>query len=91
MRGSGGDHDAVAGLHVGFLLAEARSRKASLPPLEQITLGGEASPGDLLEEIQTAFPGAKVSQVYASTEFGSITSVRDGKPGLEAVKKSLGL
>ena len=65
-----------------FLLAEARSRKATLPPLEQITLGGEASPGDLLEEIQTVFPGAKVSQVYASTEFGSITSVRDGRSGL---------
>jgi acyl-CoA synthetase (AMP-forming)/AMP-acid ligase II len=65
-----------------FLLAEARSRKVTLPPLEQITLGGEASPGDLLEEIRATFPGAKVSQVYASTEFGSITSVRDGKPGL---------
>jgi acyl-CoA synthetase (AMP-forming)/AMP-acid ligase II len=65
-----------------FLLAEAKSRKATLPPLEQITLGGEASPGDLLDEIQTTFPTAKVSQVYASTEFGSITSVRDGKPGL---------
>jgi len=65
-----------------FLLAEAKSRKATLPPLEQITLGGESSPGDLLEEIQTTFPTAKVSQVYASTEFGSITSVRDGKPGL---------
>ena len=65
-----------------FLLAEARSRKVTLPPLEQITLGGEASPGDLLEEISTTFPDAKVSQVYASTEFGSITSVRDGKPGI---------
>ncbi len=65
-----------------FLLAEARSRKATLPALEQITLGGEASPGDLLDEIRTTFPDAKVSQVYASTEFGSITSVRDGKPGI---------
>lgn len=65
-----------------FLLAEARSRRATLPPLEQITLGGEASPGDLLEEIRATFPDANVSQVYASTEFGSITSVRDGKPGL---------
>ncbi|HEX3333886.1 MAG TPA: class I adenylate-forming enzyme family protein [Acidimicrobiales bacterium] len=65
-----------------FLLAEAKSRKATLPPLEQITLGGEASPGDLLDEISDTFPGAKVSQVYASTEFGSITSVRDGKPGI---------
>jgi acyl-CoA synthetase (AMP-forming)/AMP-acid ligase II len=65
-----------------FLLAEAKSRKATLPVLEQITLGGEASPGDLLAEIRSTFPEAKVSQVYASTEFGSITSVRDGKPGL---------
>ena len=65
-----------------FLLAEAKSRKATLPALEQITLGGEASPGDLLAEIQSTFPDAKVSQVYTSTEFGSITSVRDGRPGL---------
>jgi acyl-CoA synthetase (AMP-forming)/AMP-acid ligase II len=65
-----------------FLLAEAKSRKATLPRLEQITLGGEASPGDLLEEIAATFPDAKVSQVYASTEFGSITSVRDGRPGI---------
>lgn len=64
-----------------FLLAEARSRKATLPTLEQITLGGEASPADLLEELRATFPGAKVSQVYATTELGSITSVRDGLPG----------
>jgi acyl-CoA synthetase (AMP-forming)/AMP-acid ligase II len=67
-----------------FLLAEARARRAALPPLEQITLGGEASPGDLLEELREAFPGARISQVYASTEFGSVASVRDGLPGLDA-------
>jgi acyl-CoA synthetase (AMP-forming)/AMP-acid ligase II len=65
-----------------FLMAEARSRNARLPHLEQITLGGEASPADLLEEVRTSFPFANVSQVYASTEFGSITSVKDGMPGL---------
>jgi acyl-CoA synthetase (AMP-forming)/AMP-acid ligase II len=65
-----------------FLLAEARSRKVELPRLQQVTLGGEASPADLLEEIMRTFPGAGVSQVYASTEFGSVTSVRDGLPGL---------
>lgn len=65
-----------------FLLAEARSRQAHLPQLEQITLGGEASPADLLEELRTRFPLARVSQVYASTEFGSITSVKDGQPGI---------
>jgi acyl-CoA synthetase (AMP-forming)/AMP-acid ligase II len=65
-----------------FLLAEARSRQLRLPPLEQITLGGEASPADLLEELRTTFPLARVSQVYASTEFGSVTSVKDGLPGI---------
>jgi acyl-CoA synthetase (AMP-forming)/AMP-acid ligase II len=64
-----------------FLLAEARSAGATLPPLEQITLGGEASPGDLLVELRTAFPAARISHVYASTEFGSVASVRDGRAG----------
>lgn len=67
-----------------FLLAEARARRVTLPALEQITLGGEASPADLLEELRTAFPAARISQVYASTEFGSVASVRDGLPGLDA-------
>jgi acyl-CoA synthetase (AMP-forming)/AMP-acid ligase II len=67
-----------------FLLAEARSREISLPALEQITLGGEASPGDLLDELRATFPDARISQVYASTEFGSVASVRDGLPGLDA-------
>jgi acyl-coenzyme A synthetase/AMP-(fatty) acid ligase len=67
-----------------FLLAEARARQVTLPSLEQITLGGEASPGDLLEELRSTFPDARISQVYASTEFGSVASVRDGRPGLDA-------
>jgi acyl-CoA synthetase (AMP-forming)/AMP-acid ligase II len=65
-----------------FLLAEARSRRVRLPTLDQITLGGEASPADLLQELRATFPLARVSQVYASTEFGSVTSVTDGKPGI---------
>ena len=65
-----------------FLLAEARSRGVRLPSLEQVTLGGEASPADLLDELRTTFPLARVSQVYASTEFGSVTSVTDGLPGI---------
>lgn len=64
-----------------FLLTEARARGAELPSLQQVTLGGEASPADLLAELQAAFPAARVSHVYASTEFGSIASVGDGRPG----------
>ena len=65
-----------------FMLAEAKSRKAALPSLQQITLGGEACPANLLDEIKARFPDARISQVYASTELGSVTSVRDGRPGI---------
>jgi acyl-CoA synthetase (AMP-forming)/AMP-acid ligase II len=65
-----------------FLLAEARSRGLRLPALEQVTLGGEASSPDLLADLRASFPAARISQVYASTEFGSVASVRDGLPGL---------
>ena len=65
-----------------FLLAEARSRGVALPPLAQVTLGGEASSPDLLADLRAALPDARISQVYASTEFGSIASVGDGRPGL---------
>jgi len=67
-----------------FLVAEARSREIALPPLEQVTLGGEASPADLLAELRAAFPDARISQIYASTEFGSVASVKDELPGLAA-------
>ena len=60
-----------------------RTSRRSLP-LEQITLGGEATPAPLLDELRRLFPGARLSQVYASTEFGSSVSVRDGENGLPA-------
>jgi acyl-CoA synthetase (AMP-forming)/AMP-acid ligase II len=50
--------------------------------LAQITLGGEAVPERLLNELRRRFPSAKVSQIYAATEFGQTGSVRDGLPGL---------
>lgn len=50
--------------------------------LDQITLGGEAVPASLLDELKHLFPSTRVSQVYASTEFGSAVSVKDGRSGL---------
>jgi acyl-CoA synthetase (AMP-forming)/AMP-acid ligase II len=58
--------------------------EAAALPLRQITLGGEAVPSPLLDELVRLFPQARVSQVYASTEFGSSTSVRDRENGLPA-------
>ena len=45
--------------------------RPAMPPLDQVTLGGEAVPTDLPGKLRAAFPGARISQVYASTEFGS--------------------
>lgn len=52
------------------------------PALEQVTLGGEAIPPGLVDELTRWFPAAKISQIYASTEFGSAVSVRDDRIGL---------
>jgi acyl-CoA synthetase (AMP-forming)/AMP-acid ligase II len=65
-----------------FLLAELRADGGPVPPLEQITLGGEAVPARLLGELAATFPSARISQVYAASEFGSSGSVRDGRNGL---------
>ncbi|MGN6252653.1 MAG: class I adenylate-forming enzyme family protein [Marmoricola sp.] len=64
-----------------FLLAEARSRDVALPPLRQITLGGEAASDALLAELRRAFPDARIAHVYAATEVGSVVSVSDGRAG----------
>lgn len=50
--------------------------------LQQITLGGEATPEALIRRLRTLFPGARISHVYAGTEFGSAVSVTDGRSGL---------
>lgn len=51
-------------------------------PLRQITLGGEAAPESLITRLRELFPDARISHVYAGTEFGSVVSVRDGQAGL---------
>jgi acyl-coenzyme A synthetase/AMP-(fatty) acid ligase len=50
--------------------------------LRQITLGGEAAPLRLLDDLRRLFPDVRISHVYASTEFGSSVSVADGRQGL---------
>lgn len=65
-------------LLVGGLDADA-ARSLSLT---QITLGGEATPERLIARLRELFPDARISHVYAGTEFGSVVSVRDGHAGL---------
>ncbi len=82
MRAHAVDSASATPTYWRFLLAELRSDGGPVPRLDQITLGGEAIPGPLLDEIRRTFPAAKISQVYAASEFGSSGSVRDGRSGL---------
>lgn len=51
-------------------------------PLRHLTMGGEAVPDSLLDQLRAVWPHMTISQVYASTEIGSVVSVRDRKAGL---------
>jgi acyl-CoA synthetase (AMP-forming)/AMP-acid ligase II len=50
--------------------------------LKHITLGSEATSGDLLAQLHALFPNARIVHIYASTEAGSCVSVSDMRPGL---------
>jgi acyl-CoA synthetase (AMP-forming)/AMP-acid ligase II len=52
-----------------------------LPSLRQITLGGEAVDQATLNRVSQAFPHARVSHIYASTEAGALFAVHDGRAG----------
>ena len=57
---------------------------AATLPIRRITLGGEATTGEILNRLHSLFPDATITQVYATTELGSCFSVKDGRPGFPA-------
>jgi acyl-CoA synthetase (AMP-forming)/AMP-acid ligase II len=80
----GVDHISATPTFWRFLLAELRVDARPRPALVQATLGGEAAPASLLADVHETFPAARISHVYAGSEFGSTGSVRDGLDGLPA-------
>jgi acyl-coenzyme A synthetase/AMP-(fatty) acid ligase len=52
--------------------------------LRQITLGGEAADQPTLDRIKAAFPEARITHTYASTEAGVVYAVHDGREGFPA-------
>ena len=50
-------------------------------PLQQITLGGEIADQRLLDALARAFPSARITHVFASTETGAAFAVSDGRAG----------
>ncbi len=54
------------------------------PELRQATLGGEAVDQATLDRIRIAFPQARITHIYASTEAGVVFSVNDALAGFPA-------
>lgn len=50
-------------------------------PLKQITLGGEPVDQAVIDLLRGAFPDARVSWIYASSEAGATIAVHDGRAG----------
>lgn len=50
-------------------------------PLEQVTLGGEPVDQAVLSQLSEAFPAARISWIYASSEVGASIVVHDGRAG----------
>lgn len=75
-------HASATPTYWRFLLAELRADAGAVPDLVQITLGGEAVPASVLEDLGRTFPKARVTQIYAANEFGQALSVRDSANGL---------
>lgn len=82
LRELGVTHASATPTYWRFLLAELRSSGHPAPTLRQITLGGEAVPDGVLADLHATFPDARISHVYAASEFGSSGSVRDARAGL---------
>lgn len=52
--------------------------------LHQVTLGGEIADDAVLASLARAFPHARITHVFASTEAGAAFSVSDGRAGFPA-------
>ncbi len=82
MKRFGVTHASATPTFWRYLSAQLDEQSAAQLPLSQITLGGEAVSDRVLADLRRLFPAARVSHVYAATEFGSAVSVSDGRAGL---------
>lgn len=82
MRTHGVTHVSATPTFWRFAVHMVGAEKQDEIHLEQVTLGGEAVSDTVLADLRRLFPEAQISQVYASSEFGSSVSVTDGRAGL---------
>lgn len=49
--------------------------------LKQVTIGGEIADQKLLDKLSEQFPEARITQIYATTELGTLFTISDRKSG----------
>ncbi|HVY10213.1 MAG TPA: class I adenylate-forming enzyme family protein, partial [Mycobacteriales bacterium] len=69
----------VSGTPTLWRLLLGQTEEPGSLPLRQITLGGEVVGADLLARLRDTFPQARITHIYAGTEFGSVIAVSDGR------------
>lgn len=67
-----------------MLLANSSPADRASMQLRQITLGGEPVDQHVLDGLRSAFPAARITHIYASTEMGVCFSVHDAREGFPA-------
>lgn len=62
------------------------SNKLRQSNIKQLTFGGEYATQKILDKAKEIFPNAKISHIYATTEYGDICSCSDGLEGFPLSK-----
>lgn len=63
------------------MLVNSWPKSLEKPTLEQVTMGGEIIPQDIIDLCSTFFSPQKLTHIYGSTEAGSVIAVSDRKAG----------
>jgi len=75
-------HASATPTYWRFLLNELADDGGMVPPLRQITLGGEAPDQLVLDRLAATFTDARLTHIYAANELGAVRSVHDARVGL---------
>jgi acyl-CoA synthetase (AMP-forming)/AMP-acid ligase II len=82
----GATHVSLTPSYFRRMLLSVSERELRRLPLEQVTFGGEAATQSVLNQTRSLWPRARVTHVYAASEFGDICSVSDGLAGIPREK-----
>jgi acyl-coenzyme A synthetase/AMP-(fatty) acid ligase len=83
---SGASHISMTPSYLRRVQLSVSAEELMRLALEQVTFGGEAATQSVLDTAKRLWPRARVTHVYAATEFGDICSASDGIAGFPVAK-----